>query len=192
MKRIGYIDGRRIAGFALKGTTALTGINIPITDTATPSSGYMRGIRIGYTNSGTKTGSAEAVALALDLTVEADVPRAMCLSLYTAPIANKTVDGLHAIDVYMDDPGTACNRYYALNLGQAHNNAAAESGFIRMRNHGSTPLDAVFQLEANNPATYLFRMGAGTPYHSSNVSVMDGRLYVYIDGVERYLAVYSS
>lgn len=192
MKRIGFIDGRRVAGFTLRGTIALNGINIPITDTATPSSGYMRGLYLNYTQSGIKTGSAEVAPLSIALAVAANVPRGMCISLYTAAIANKTIDGLHAIDVYMDDPGTACNRYYALNLGQAHTNAAAESGFIRMRNHGPTPLNAVFQLEANNPATYLFRMGAGTPYHSSQVSVEDGRLQVYIDGTARYLKVYSS
>lgn len=192
MARKGFIDSQRLRGFSLRGAVARSGIPLTINDRGTPSSGASQGIYISYNQMGAKTGSAQVSPLGIRLAITEAVPYGYGISLYTAPVANKVVGNLHALDVYMDDPGTQCGRFYSVNLGQVHTNPATESGFIRMRNHGASPLNAIFRIEANNPATHLLRLGAGSPYHSSNVSVEDGRISIDYNGATKYLKVYAS
>lgn len=183
------LDGLTVT---LAGATGLNAMSLTVTDTTTQTSGESAGLRIVYTSTGIKTSTGQVAGISLSLTISADTPYAYGISIYRAAIANKTVGIVAGIDMYLEDAGTACGRCFAINIGMVYTNAATESGFMRMRNHGATPLDAIFKIEANNPATYLLRMGAGTPYHSSNVSVQDGRIAINYNGSAKFLKVYSS
>ena len=126
--------------------------------------------------------------------IDAATPNATCIYAHTDAVANITVDGLYGIWVDMNDPGTACNRYFCFNLDMDNDSApAGESGVMRFRNSGTRSLDCIFQIEANNPASHLFTFTtASLPYHSSNVSVQDGRIAVKVAGTTKYLATYAS
>jgi len=180
------------AACTLTGAAAINAMHLVVTDTTITTSGINRGIYVAHTTSGTHASGGEAEGIGVDMAVTGNVSVCSCITLYQAAIANKTIAGYYGIDSYMEDCGTACTRFYSLNLGQVHTNAATESGFIRMRNHGAQPFNAVFKLEASNPATYLITMGPGTPYSGTNPSVQDGSLVINYNGSAKYIALYSS
>ncbi|MBA7618715.1 hypothetical protein ES703_26046 [subsurface metagenome] len=159
MKRIGFIDARRMAGFKLEGTVALTGVNIPISDTATPSSGNMRGIHINYTQSGVKTGTAVINPLSIAVTISADVPYIFPFDITVEASADKVHTMIAPINVYLKDVGNNCQHAAVALFGREITNVGiASDSFLWMRNHGA--VEATAFLKSTGKATYLIDFGA--------------------------------
>lgn len=193
MKRIGFIDGRRVAGWRFPATaTPGNGLVLTIVDPSIIASGDNRGVYISYTASGKKTGGTVA-PLGVNLAITEDTPYGYGIRIDTAAVADKTMEMLMGLDVYMHDAGTAVGRYYALNLGMEHNSEpAGEVGFMRLRNHGTRTMDSVLRLEGTNPCTRLFDLQAGLPYHSANRTVADGSVQVRVEGTDKWIQLYAS
>jgi len=193
MKRIGFIDGRRVAGWSFPATTTPgDGQVITINDPSTIASGTIHGIHINYTASGIKTGGT-VMPLAVTLAVTGDTPYAYAMRVTTAAVANKTMEMLMGLDIYMGDAGTAVGRFYAFNLGMVHNSVPLDQvGFMRLRNHGARTMSSVIRLEGTNPVARLFDLQAGQPYHSGNRTVPDGSIQVRVEGVDKWIQLYAS
>jgi len=195
MKRIGFIDGRRIAGFKLAGTVALTGVNIPITDTATPSSGNMRGIHINYTQSGAKNGTAVINPLSIAVTISANVPYIFPFDITVEASANKTHTMISPINVYLKDVGNACQHAACALLGREITNVGiASDSFLWMRNHGAVAATAF--IKSTGIATYLLDFGGqdlGVPLAEATDSVnCSHKLALRMpDGSTRYFHLFT-
>lgn len=163
MKRIGYIDGRRVAGFAFSGASALDGMKLNISDIGTPSSGINRGVYINYTQNGIKTGSAEVNCFAIDLALQKAVINAYPIALYISSSGNPAINLVSPISMYVDDLGTGIGNFSCLDLGVAITNApSGRFCFARLVRQGAGALltDA-FRLEAG-PCTNLFNFAVNT------------------------------
>lgn len=157
MKRTGFIDGRRVAGFTLSGSSALNGMTLTIADSTTPASGYTRAMYINYTGSGAKTGSAEINCLGIDLALSAAVAGyAYNISLYLSSSGNPTLSFVSPISIYADDMGTGCAGFVGIDIGLALSNApSGRHCFMRMRNHVSTAVTDGIRIEGSAPLTNL-------------------------------------
>lgn len=143
----------------LTGSSAASAMLLTVTDTTTQTSGISRGIAVDYTQSGTKTSTAEVNCITVDLLLSADVPYAYGFVFYAYDSGDPTIGLLAAVSIYIADCGTAVTHICAIDIGlaQGSNSPADRHCFIRMRAHsaGAKP-DCVFQLEGANAADYLF------------------------------------
>lgn len=157
MKRIGFIDGRRIRGFTLSGAVALDGQRLDISDVIEVASGTTRGVYINYTQSGTKTGSAQVNALAVDMGIAADVPYAYGISISLDTIDDKTVGFLSGLSIYWEDYGDALTHSVMIDLGKNSVHEPADRNcFFRCREHTTVwPNSSVMRLEGGNSSGYF-------------------------------------
>ena len=139
MKRIGYIDGRRIAGFTKRGLLATDGMKIDIEDLSTISTGYEKGIYINYKQKGLKTGG-DVNPLTIDVSVEESAAGGVFpISLYLAMTSGKNVGNLGFLATYMEDIGAGViGNVMLADLARVITNlGASRDAFIRFRNHGA-------------------------------------------------------
>lgn len=173
MKRIGYIDGRRVAGFTLAGTVALNGVNIAITDTATPSSGYMRGLYVNYTGSGTKTGTAEINALAIDVNSTGDVPHMFAISLYTGGNAGATLNHVAGIYMYIDTSSGTVDQKHGIWLQMC--GGATLSDFLTLHHMAGTIRSLICTRSTGVTSTNFLKMyGAQLPFTATGCTIATG------------------
>ena len=186
------LDGLTVT---LAGSSALNAMSLTVTDNLTCSSGRSSGLTIEYTAAGTKTGTGYVDGLSVIMTITGDNPLSSCLYLHTNTISgNPTLGMVLGLYIDMNDSGTDCERYFALNIDMGQTSViAGESGVMRFRRSGNQILNSIFQLEPANSATYLFDFwNRSLPYHSANVSVEDGRIGIMLGDTAAYLKVYSS
>jgi len=139
----------------LTGATAINGLQLTVTDNQTCASGYGGGMLISYTQAGTKTGSAEAHGMGIDMTVTGNVTYAYIQSLYYCQSGNPTVSLVCGISIYMDDIGTGVSSVHILDLQTGNPTASAAATretYIRFRNHGTGTPTSILYLQANNNA----------------------------------------
>lgn len=194
MKKIGYIDGRRLAGFTLAGVSGLDGIKLDINDIGTPPSGANRGVHINYTQDGAKPG-AECDALAIDLTLKKATQYAYPLSLYMAASGNPALDFLSPISIYTDNLGTGVGALVGIDIGLCQNDAVADRlCFMRMRKHGSQTIKDGIRIEGTAPVTNLFAFEIDhTPIVDAAIGGnQDKKIRVKIVNTDYYIPLHSA
>lgn len=165
IKRVGFIDGRRVAGWRFP-ANASPGVGqvMTIVDPSLIATGTNRGLQINYTQSGAKTGTAQVGGLGIELTISADVPTACGLKLYRADIDNKTIARLSAIEIYSAKRGNGITAQYDIMIGRDSNAVLTGPGndaFIYFREHGTVQDESsVFMLQGNQAAEYLIAFGS--------------------------------
>lgn len=165
IKRVGFIDGRRVAGWRFP-ANASPGVGqvMTIVDPSLIAAGTNRGLYINYTQSGAKTGSASVRGLAIDLTISADVPNIGAIDLYRADIDNKAISRLSAIEIYSGNRGNAVTTQYDVMIARNSNAVLTAPGcdaFIYFREHTMVQEESsVLMLQGDNAAEYLIAFGA--------------------------------
>lgn len=195
MKKIGFIDSRRLKGFTLAGASALVGPQLDIEDIATQSSGSSIGLYLNYDQNGAKTGSATVAVQAIDLALKKAVIYAYNQALYMAGSGNPAVDFASALSIYIDDIGTGLGGFCGIDIGLALTNAPADRHcFIRMRNHVGTIVKDAIRIEGSHPVTNLFAFEID---HEPIVDAAVGgssvkKLTIKIVDTTYYIPVYAS
>lgn len=166
MKRIGYIDGRRIAGFTFAGASALNGIQLDINDVTTISSGNNQGVFINYISSGVKTGG-EINPLVINCAVTAHlVGNVNLASLYLAITSGKNVGNAGFLSAYAEDIGSGTiGNVMLIDLMRVITNlAGTRDAFVRFRNMGAVAGKSGIYLEGYpNIVTNLFTFSHPVP-----------------------------
>lgn len=203
----GYIDGRRVTGFRLRGTVALNGVNLAITDISTPSSGYCRGLYINFTNTGAKTGSAELNPLAIDVDSSANVPHIFTISIYIGALSGATVNHAAGIYMYIDSTSGTLARKHGLWI-QMVGTGATKAHFLSVQHMGGTITSIINSQSVGNCATYLLHMegehypppaGEKRPFYMGDLTdtggssvACDGYLKIRVGGTDLYIPVYDT
>ncbi|MBA7714231.1 hypothetical protein ES703_123248 [subsurface metagenome] len=140
MKRIGFIDGRRIAGWSFPATaTPGNGQVITINDPSIIAGGTITGRRIVYNATGDKTGAPTVTPDTVDFNISGNCEAAYGRSTYIGMSGDPTITYLAGHFIYMDDIGAAATIAYmcALHLGVNVTNAPTTgSTFMRAYSHG--------------------------------------------------------
>lgn len=198
MKRIGFIDGRRIAGWVFPANaTPGNGQVMTVLDPSTPVGSYTRGRHLSYTATGDKTGAgntleADSVALAISGNSQNAYGRATYISASGDPVINY----LSGHFIYMGDIGASAviKKICALDMGVNVTNAPTEqSTFIRAYSHGGEVRSFAW-LPSSQGITYLFEfeqavapMGVNTP-GGGTLNFTNWRLIkIRVAGGDRYL-----
>jgi len=160
MKRIGYIDGRRVAGWSFPANASPgNGLVLNVVDPSTIASGYARAIYINYTNSGAKTGTAELNPLTIDVDSSADVPHIFPISIYIGALTGAEVNHAAGIYMYLDSTAGTLEQKHGIWL-QMVATGATYADFLSVHNMGGTPRSIINSQSVGVCATNLIRMGA--------------------------------
>jgi len=189
----------------LTGSTALDASAINVTDSTTAASGYSRNLYLNSTVSGTKTGSGEFNALAMDITVSGNTPYCYGLSIWSASSGNPTLGLFAPITIYQDDLGNAVAAWHGISMGCNFTNApTTEHDFINVRNHsGTVTPDAIIRGEGTPCATNFLELesmsgpaatGDLVPAHAPDGSSIgcDGYLTIKINTTSYYVPFYDT
>jgi len=192
VERAGYFSS------ALTGSSALNNLELAVTDATTNSSGYSRGLYIGATVSGTKTGSGEFNGVGVDMTLSGDTPYAYGLSLYAVHSGNPTLGFVAPISIYIDDLGNACGALMGIDIGMAggSNSPADRHTGIRFRNHtAGQPPRSFARLEGSPTSDYLFEFENAAALPLDNGSTAGdqcvGHIKLLLGSTTGYINVYS-
>lgn len=196
MKRIGFIDGRRVAGWSFPATaTPGNGQVMNITDPSTPASGIRRGAYINYTQSGVKTGSAEVDAFAIDLALNAAVPTAYGQAIYLSSSGDPTIAFVSGLSFYIDNLGSGLSGFAAIDIGLALSDAPpTRHCFMRLRNHVGTIVADGIRIEGSNPITnLLYFLTATQPIISAAVGgAQNQKIRISIAGTPYYIPLHTA
>lgn len=149
----------------LTGTANLDANTITITDNSTAGA-YCRGLAIGITAAGAKTGSGEVDGLGIDMTYTGNTVYGYNLSLYSAASGNPTLGFVSPISIYQDNLGNALGAYVGIDIGIALSNAPSDRySYMRFRDHSTAIPKSLFRCEGAHCASYLIDTtgGTGTP-----------------------------
>jgi hypothetical protein len=194
MKRVGYIDGRRITGFTLAGALAKDGMYLAVEDISTPSSGTVHAVKINYDQNGAKAG-ATAEAFCVMMTAKQAAQYAYAEAIHILSSGNPALGFVSPLSIYVDDQGTACTNLVGLDMGFAVNNApSGRHAFIRMRNDvGQIVKDAIL-IEGTAPITNLFdfQIDSAPVVDAAVATGQTKKLQIAIAGSPWYIPLYSS
>jgi hypothetical protein len=180
------------AAATFSGSTSKNLMELAVTDSGTPSTGYTRGLYIGWTNTGNRTGDAEINGIGVDLTLDGDVVYAYGASFYAVHSGNPTLDFVAPISIYVDDLGTACGNMVGIDIGLAggSNSPSGRHAFMRFRNHSSGAVpDAIFLIEGNGGADYLMSIdtAAGIVTAGAVSGSQSHKLNIKINSVDYFI-----
>lgn len=188
MKRIGYIDARRIAGFTFPATaTPGNGLVLTIVDPSIIASGTNRGIHLDYNHSGVKAGGSVS-AIGVELNIAAAAEYVNGIDVYVDTSDDPDVTWIAGMGVYMADSGSGTViGHMCLDLGKESTNQGVDRDcFIRFRTHAGQTKD-VFRLEGAEMAEYLVHVDyPGAPWEAGDVTnskTPTGGLRCYIKDV---------
>ena len=198
--------GKATQATTLTGGTAANAFGLTVTDTGSHTSGYNRGIYVGYTHETNNiTSTGEVNGMGVDMTLKSAVPYSYNLALYASASGDPVIGFASAVSVYLDDLGSNLGALAVIDLGtNLSTNAPADRyTFMRFRNHTATTTpESIFRFEGANTATYLVQFetgtGLGAPYAASgpgatgawNVDA-DGFLKVKIGADVMYIPLFK-
>jgi len=182
------------------GTTTRNAMEVAVTDNATNTGNYQRGIYCNYTAAGDKTSGGEVNVFAYDLTLTGDTVYAYGYVNYIGSSGNPTLSFVAPISIYVDDLGNACGGLVGIDIGFAGTNSpAGRHAYFRCRQHSSAIPQTVLLLEGSSCADYLleattssmppFDVGTGA---SSNCIGHIAVRFQNSGGLTRYLRLYES
>ncbi len=194
--REAFNDGL-IADYTPSGSSATNKVRLNFADSSTHSSGYNRGIYLNWTQTGTKTGSAEINAFAVDFSLRADCPYVYGMAVYASHIGNPTIDFFAGWSLYLDDIGSNVGGIVGLDLGfAASTSPSGRHAFIRCRKHTANVPDTVLLLEGSGCAKYLLKFDQTGNLCVTDASAVAGnrthKIKCNLQGVEFYLNGYAA
>lgn len=198
MKRIGFIDGRRVAGWAFP-ATAVPG-NGQVKRIYDPSTGavFNRGQFIDYRQTGIKTGGGRVDAHGIDMTISASCPYVNTMAHYIAWSGIPTVGEATGGFWYLSNPGAGNNlvNYFGLSLNMdVTNPPSSKSTMMRVYCHGGT-IGSVILLgnSGGTPFDNLLEFLAGVPPFISGAigGVQDSRIRITVAGAYRYIPLHTA
>jgi len=177
MKRIGYIDGRRISGWSFLNTdTPGDGQLVTINDRS-PASCF--GKKIVYNVLTAKTGLyARAHEIEVNLNADTVLGYASRISMQTS--GNPVVIHGAGLEVYMNDPGDNTSGWMCLDLNfNCVGTPAGRYGFIKCRPHTAVTPRTLMLLEGAPTATYMLEHAQPNqaPFYDGAASAAGAELY---------------
>lgn len=202
MKRLGFIDGRRVAGWSFPATaTPGNGQVMTINDRSAGGTGDVYGQTINYNAIGAKTGHPFVGPLSLNLNViggAAPTPGYQAgLSISTSLAAALHSAGLYGMFIYMNalGAGATVTEHCALSLNM--NNTVAPtsfSTFLRCYAHGAGhPVESVISLPSSVGIEYLVDIRHGVlPLVLAAPGAFTRKIAVQLAGSPWYIGLSSS
>jgi len=198
MKRIGFIDGRRIAGWSFPATAVPGPGQVQTIVDQSTGVRFNRGLFIDYRQTGIKTGAGRVDGLGVDMIVSADSPYANTMAHYVSFVGTPTVGYATGGYWYLNNPGAGnlLNHYCGLMLGiDVTNPPAGRSAFMRVFGHGGA-VDAVIWLANAGGAmitNLLYFEGGVSPWVAGAVGgAQDQKIRVSVGGVARYIPLHAT
>jgi hypothetical protein len=167
---------------ALSGSSALNSMELAVTDSSTPSSGYSRSIYASHTNSGAKTGSAEVNVIAADFDATANVTNAYCFTGYIGTLTGATISRVAGFAMYIDAIAGTVTASSCMHLET--NGGATTNDFISLRKHGGTIAAIISDRSGGATATYLLHFNGANAPVAANTHAIDGHALQHIIAVQ--------
>ena len=194
MKRTGFIDGRRVAGWRLQATAA-PGIGqiVDVTDPSVGATGDVTGSVFRFRPTGNKTGTPMVTGRQIELYPQGNALWLSAHGIYVAlPVGAPVMNTLWGQDVYMERLGGALvDEYCGISIGMDYTNAVQAGGFgtfLRLYTHGPTALPTCLRL-AGAQSTVLFTLAqAMLPWVTGAVGgAQSAKIAVDIAGTTMYI-----
>lgn len=155
MKRIGFIDGRRVAGWTFPATAAPGNGQVVTIDDRSPADCY--GKRIVYNVLAAKTGLYTA-AHQIEVNFKADVMLGYGARIHIQSSGNPTIIHGAGLEVYMNEAGDNCSGWMCADLNFNTEGApAGRYGFIKCRAHTAITPNTILLFEGAPTSTYLLK-----------------------------------
>ncbi|MBA7669595.1 hypothetical protein ES703_77726 [subsurface metagenome] len=165
MKRIGFIDGRRVAGWHFTATaTPGNGQVVDVHDPSAGATGSISAQTLKYRSIGTKTGAAYYVARTIEVHPGGDLDSVSgILEGLNITFASPGAGALNlgrwwALDIFVNDVmGHTVHEIHGLAIGMFYDNPTTlpHSAFIRCQTHGAVPMPAFARITGSG-VTNLF------------------------------------
>lgn len=169
MKRIGFIDGRRIAGWSFP-ATAVPG-NGQVVDVTDPSAGAVGSVfaqRIIFRPTGNKTGVNYLAAHRIDVVPHGDTftLRGQVIDFAT-PGRDSLIHQYFAQDINLDPLGPAVNvgELAGISIGIDYTvpTTLPHSAFLRLYAHGAVPIPAAIRIAGSGVTNLFYFQRSVTP-----------------------------
>lgn len=181
MKRIGFIDGRRVAGWHFTATaTPGNGQVVDVHDPSAGATGSISAQTLRYRPTGVKEGAAYYVAKTIEVYPSGDLGHVSAilegLSIYFAsPGAGaRNLGRWWALDVYMEEVmGHTVHEIHGLAIGMNYTNPTTlpHSAFIRCQTHGAVPMPAAIRITGSGVTNLFYFQRCVTPVLNAPVGV---------------------
>lgn len=178
MKRIGFIDGRRIAGWRFQASaTPGVGQIEDVTDPGVGATGSVTAKTLRYRPTGNKTGNIYSVARAIEVYPEGDTYILEGLSIYyDNPIGAGTFGIWWGLDIYMQAIGALAAVGYmnGITIGMNYTNATLNpvaTSFIRAYTHGAVAMPSLINIGGSGMTNLVEFMRSVAPFLNGAVGV---------------------
>lgn len=153
MKRTGFIDGRRVAGWRFPATDAPGKGQVLTVNDYSPAAAYVR--ELHYNILGAKTATYAMVDW-VKISIQNTVVLGYGKWIDVDSVDNPTIAHFSAMVINMRDPGDNCDGWMCLDLNFfAVGTPSARYGYIKCRAHTAVTPTAIMMLEGAPTATYL-------------------------------------
>lgn len=169
MKRIGFIDGRRIAGWNFPATaTPGNGQVVDVTDPSEGATGSVVAQTLKYRPTGDKTGSDYSIGKRIDVYPQGDLFILEGLQIhFHDPIGAGTFERWWAFDIYLDAIGALATvrEISAITVGMNYTNPTVlpHSAFLRLYTHGAVPVPAAIRIAGSGVDSLFYFQRSVTP-----------------------------
>ena len=199
MKRIGFIDGRRVAGWHFPATA--TPGNGQVVDVTDPSVGAssVAAQTLRYRPTGNKTGNIYSVAKSIDVYPQGNTYILEGLSIYfDNPVGAGVFGKWWALDIYMQAIGAAAtvSELAGITIGMNYTNpsTAVNSAFLRLYTHGAVPMPAAIRIAGSAVDALVFFQRCVTPVLNAPVGAVNSKKIRvrFGDGGDFFIPLYTT
>lgn len=192
MKRIGFIDGRRVAGWRFPATDSPGNGQVLTVDDYSPETAYPKTLK--YTVLGVKT-ALYTIADWLEISIKNTVVLGYGKWIDVDSVDNPAIGHFSGQVINMRDPGDNCDGWLCQDLNFfCVGTPAGRFSFIKCRTHTAVIPTSVISLEGAPNATYLLGIAQTTPPHYLGSADASGasthHLKIMVAGTEYRIPLY--
>lgn len=202
MKRIGFIDGRRIAGWSFPANaTPGNGQVVDVTDPSVGAVGDIAAQILRYRPTGDKTGNTYSIARSINVYPEGDTYILEGLSIYyDNPVGSGTFGIWWGLDIYMQAIGALAAVGYmnGITIGMNYTNATANpvaTSFIRAYTHGAVAMPSFVNIGGSGMTNLIEFMRSVAPFLNGAVGAgQTAKIKVHCNdtGQDWYIPLYQT
>jgi len=180
MKRIGFIDGRRVAGWHFPATAVPgNGQVVDVTDPSAGATGDVAAQTLRYRPTGDKTGAPYSIARTIEVYPEGDSFLLVGLRIYYHNPVDGDFNSWRALDIYMQPIGAVATvrETTGIVIGMFYDNATAlpHSAFIHLYAHGAEPIPAAIRIGGSGAQWLFYFQRSVDPVVIGNVGGVQNR-----------------
>jgi len=176
----------------LAGATARNTMELVTDGATTAATGSERTIYARHTNTGTKTGSAEANVISADFDASGNVTSAYCFTGYTGALNGATINRVAGYAMYIDAITGTVGASSCAHLET--NGGATLNDFISVRKHGGT-INAIISDRSGGATAVdlLFFDGANAPVAAGDATggAKSHKISCHIGAVQKWIQLYD-